>query len=166
MSNLTTDRYHPSMTISGRRPSSIRAGRQRGSAILELAIAVPLLALILAGTMEFGRAFYAAAEVANAARAGVQFAAVNPANASNYTGMQQAATNDAVNVSGLTATASKFCECSDGTSVDLYHRRLQCEANVREGCHLHAISNGRRLSRHSKPGYNCLPSNAACAVGA
>ncbi len=86
--------------------------------MIELAIAVPLLTLILAGTMEFGRAFYAAAEVSNAARAGVQFAAINPANASNYTGMQQAATNDAVNVSGLTATASKFCECPDGTSAD------------------------------------------------
>jgi Flp pilus assembly protein TadG len=118
MSNLTTNRYYPSMTISGRRPSSIRAGRQRGSAILELALAVPLLTLVLTGTMEFGRAFYAAAEVANAARAGVQFAAVDPANASNNTGMQQAATDDAVNVSGLTATASKFCECPDGTSAD------------------------------------------------
>ena len=119
MSNLTTNQYHPSkFAVSGRRPSTTRASRQRGSAILELAIAVPLLTLVLAGTMEFGRAFYAAAEVANAARAGVQFAAINPANASNITGMQQAATNDAVNLSGLTATASKFCECSDGTSVD------------------------------------------------
>src|SRR5258708_33454139 len=118
MTNLTTNRYYPSAAISGRRPSWIGTGRRRGSAMIELAIAVPLLPLILAGTMEFGRAFYAAAEVSNAARAGVQFAAINPANASNYTGMQQAATNDAVNVSGLTATASKFCECPDGTSAD------------------------------------------------
>jgi Flp pilus assembly protein TadG len=120
MSNLTTNQYHPSnkVAISGRRPSTTRASRQRGSAILELAIAVPLLTMVLAGTMELGRAYYAAAEVANAARAGVQFAAINPANASNSAGMQQAAKDDAMNVSGLTATASKFCECSDGTSVD------------------------------------------------
>lgn len=97
---------------------SFRAGSRRGSSMLELALAIPMLALILAGVTEFGRAFYAAAEVSNAARAGVQFAAINSTNATNYQGMQNAATADAVNLTGMTATASQYCECSNGTATN------------------------------------------------
>ncbi|PYT11575.1 MAG: pilus assembly protein TadE [Acidobacteria bacterium] len=116
MSNISKHQLSLTGKTNSRRFAG-RSHRQRGSAMLELAVAVPLLALVLAGVMEFGRVFYTAAEVSNAARAGVQYAAINTANASNFDGMQQAATNDAANVPAMTATASQFCECPDGTST-------------------------------------------------
>jgi len=95
-----------------------RKHKERGSAVVELALSVVLLATAMTGIMEFGRMFYQAAEVANAARAGVQWAVVNPGSPNNLTAMQTAATNDAVNITGLTATPTEFCECDDGTTVD------------------------------------------------
>jgi Flp pilus assembly protein TadG len=91
-----------------------RTQRERGNAIIELALSVFLLATVMTGVMEFGRIFYVAAEVANAARAGVQWAALNPGHPNDLTSMQTAATTDAVNVT-VTATASEFCECDDGS---------------------------------------------------
>ena len=95
-----------------------RKHQERGSAIVELALSVFLLLLVMTGVVEFGRMFYHAAEVANAARAGVQWAVVNPGSPNNLTAMQTAAKNDAVNITGLTATPTEFCECDDGSTVD------------------------------------------------
>ena len=94
------------------------AGSKAGSAVIELALLIPLLMLVLTGTVELSRVFHTATAVTNAARAGVQFALSNPTNnAANYAGMQTAATNDGSGISGLTANASQFCQCSDGTST-------------------------------------------------
>ncbi|MGH9615291.1 MAG: TadE/TadG family type IV pilus assembly protein [Acidobacteriaceae bacterium] len=89
--------------------------REIGQALVELALTMPLLVLLLLGAAELGRLAYAAIETSNAARAGVQYGAQNHVTASDFAGMQIAATNDAQNVSGLTATAIHFCGCSDGT---------------------------------------------------
>lgn len=90
---------------------------RRGSALVEFALLAPLLLLITAGTMEFSRVFYAATVVASAARAGVQLVVEDSANASNFTAIQNAALADGADVAGLTATASQFCQCSDGTTT-------------------------------------------------
>jgi Flp pilus assembly protein TadG len=95
-----------------------RKPRERGSAMIELAVSVVLLLTIMTGVVEFGRMFYFAAEVANAARAGVQWGVVNPGHPNNFTAMQSAATDDAANATGLTATASETCECDDGSTVN------------------------------------------------
>jgi hypothetical protein len=55
--------------------------------------------------------------VANAARAGVQYGAQSYLTAIDYSAVEQAAINDGQNVSGLTATATTFCQCND-TTVD------------------------------------------------
>jgi Flp pilus assembly protein TadG len=94
----------------------LRKGRA-GSAVIELALSVTLLLSVLTGIIELGRVFYVAAEVANGARAGVQWAAINPGHPNNLTAMQTAATNDAVNIGSLTATASEFCQCDNGAAV-------------------------------------------------
>ena len=46
---------------------------QRGVALVEFALVVPLLALLLVGIIEIGRFAYFSIAVANAARAGVQY---------------------------------------------------------------------------------------------
>src|SRR5437870_10570670 len=48
---------------------------QRGSAIVELTLLVPLFLLMLLGTADFARVFYTALSVSQAARAGVQYGA-------------------------------------------------------------------------------------------
>jgi Flp pilus assembly protein TadG len=90
---------------------------QRGSAMLEFGLLVSLLTIILAGAMEFSRVFYSADEVVNAARAGVQYGLQSTSSETNYTGMQTAAKADGGDVSGLSATASQFCLCTDGTTT-------------------------------------------------
>jgi Flp pilus assembly protein TadG len=92
------------------------ARRSRGQAAVELALSLPLLLMMFIVVVETGRAFYIAISVANAARAGVAYGAQNLATANDNAGMQLAASNDAPNLTGMTATASHFCICSDGTA--------------------------------------------------
>jgi Flp pilus assembly protein TadG len=88
----------------------------RGQASVELALSLPLLLMMFLVVVETGRAFYIAISVANAARAGVQYGAQNLTTAADSAGMQTAAANDAPNIVGMTATATHFCVCSDGTA--------------------------------------------------
>ena len=85
--------------------------------MLELALTMPLLLLILFGTMDLGRMFYVAVTLSGAAVAGTQYGVASAANNADFTGMQQAALNDAGNISGVTVAATSYCECLDGTSV-------------------------------------------------
>lgn len=85
--------------------------------MLELALVMPLLLLILFGTSDLGRMFYTAITLSGAAVAGTQYGVASALNATDFTGMQTAALNDASNVSGVSATATSYCECLDGTAV-------------------------------------------------
>ena len=89
----------------------------RGQAAVEFALVVPLLVVFLMIVGEFLRVYYTTIELNNAARAGVQYGLHSPANASNLQGMQQAALNDGSDISGMTAVATEYCQCSDGSSV-------------------------------------------------
>ncbi|MBV9408309.1 MAG: pilus assembly protein [Candidatus Eremiobacteraeota bacterium] len=88
----------------------------RGSALAEMAVITPLLLFLLAGVVELGRFSAYGLTVAGAARAGVQYGAQNSATATDTTGMQNAATADASGITGITATASQFCQCADGSA--------------------------------------------------
>lgn len=94
--------------------------QERGAALVELAVALPLLAVILVGTIDFGRAFRLAMVVTSAARAGAQYGAQSAYNAGDVAGMQGAATAVlAANgvTAGATASAIRACYCvnSGGT---------------------------------------------------
>ncbi|WP_323097583.1 TadE/TadG family type IV pilus assembly protein [Intrasporangium sp. YIM S08009] len=52
--------------------------RERGAAAVEFAIVLPVLFLVIAGIVDFGRAFYAQIELSNAAREGARTAVVLP----------------------------------------------------------------------------------------
>lgn len=88
-----------------------------GSSFIETAILIPALLVVCCGTMDFARIVYAGIEIANAARAGVQYGALTPGNSGDTTGMAQAAVNDAADLglSNVTATARNFCGCNSGT---------------------------------------------------
>ena len=93
-----------------------RRARNSGQASVELALSLPLLLMMFLVVVETGRAFYIAISVTNAARAGVQYGSQNLSTAGDNAGMQAAATSDAANITGMTAVATHFCKCSDGTA--------------------------------------------------
>jgi Flp pilus assembly protein TadG len=99
------------------RMSLIRFWQDRtGSSFIETAILIPVMLLMCCGTMDFARAVYAGIEIANAARAGVQYGALTPGHSGDTAGMVQAATTDAADLgSTVTASASNFCTCSGST---------------------------------------------------
>ncbi len=87
----------------------------RGQSVVEMALALPLVTLLLISVCDFARLFYASIGIADAARAGVQYGAQNRATAVDYPGMQQAALKDGAGISGISATATSFCECGGAT---------------------------------------------------
>ena len=103
--------------MSAKRSVPLFRRRSAGQATMELAFLSPILIFMLLGTMDFGRLFYDAIEVAGAVRAGLQYGTLNKTNSSNTTAIQNAATQDAGNETGVTVTATRFCQCSDGTSI-------------------------------------------------
>jgi Flp pilus assembly protein TadG len=57
-----------------------RRASERGTAIVELALALPLLLLLVLGTLDLGRAVYIHTSLVNAARDGARFGSVDPQN--------------------------------------------------------------------------------------
>lgn len=90
---------------------------QRGNALIEFAIAAPLLLFIAIGLVEVGRFAYFSILVGNAAHAGAQYGAQNFTTAIDTTGMVNAAKTDGQNVTGLSASASHVCTCWNGTTA-------------------------------------------------
>jgi Flp pilus assembly protein TadG len=87
-----------------------------GSALIEAAAVLPILIVLLLGTMDFGRVFYTAMTVTHAARAGAQYGIQTSAKSSDSTGMQNAATVAASDVSGFSAKATRYCKCWSGAT--------------------------------------------------
>ena len=89
----------------------------KGQAFVELALVMPIFILLLVGMAEVGRLAYASIEVSNAARAGVAYAAQSHTTAQDATNIQLAATQDAPNITSLSATTSYSCSCESSTGV-------------------------------------------------
>ena len=92
-----------------------------GQAFVELALVLPIFLLLLVGAVEVGRLAYAAIEVSNAARAGVSYAAQSHTtaalDATNSAFIMQAATQDAPNITILSAVPSNSCSCESSAGV-------------------------------------------------
>jgi Flp pilus assembly protein TadG len=104
-----------------------------GSALVETALTVPLIASLLLGAVEMGDFAFRATEVSNAARAAAQYGAMNSGgftdcngtfaggNCSTTSGMYLAAKADAprtfATCASLTVSASSSCTCSGDSST-------------------------------------------------
>jgi Flp pilus assembly protein TadG len=88
---------------------------RRGISALEAAIALPVLALALAGTLEFGINIYNRQQLQAAVQAGVQYALYNPTDTAGVQSTIAAALPADVGVS--VSTPSYVCECNDGTTI-------------------------------------------------
>jgi Flp pilus assembly protein TadG len=91
---------------------------RRGIATVEFALLMPLLLLFTAVVLDCSLLMRAAIAVGDAARAGAEFGSLSVANSSNTSGMQTAALNAAPDITGLSATASQVCSCSNGSTVN------------------------------------------------
>jgi Flp pilus assembly protein TadG len=93
---------------------------ERGQALVELAVSVSLLFFILLGAVEFGRVTYAAIEVSNAAKAAVQYGAMNGGPVTDTTGMLNAIQGDSHNLGTTVTFSSGYPKvsnaCSDGST--------------------------------------------------
>jgi Flp pilus assembly protein TadG len=90
-------------------------GRQEeGSALIELALLLPVFLVLFMGMVDLGRGFFAAIEISEAAEAAATYGVQQPEDTA---GIQAAATLGAANVNNVTATVATGCQCSDGSSV-------------------------------------------------
>lgn len=98
-----------------RMPAWVFSSNEDGQGLVETAVALSLFSLILLGVAEMGQVAYTSIEVSNAAKAGVQYGAQSGYTAPDSTGIQNAAAAEAPNLSGLIATPSTSCICSNGS---------------------------------------------------
>jgi len=93
-------------------------GGERGQALVETALTMPLLLLLLLGAAELARVAYAAIEISNAARAAVQYASQSTGTMHDVPGITTAAQNDASNLTGVTVSVSPGNSCSDSSTYN------------------------------------------------
>lgn len=93
---------------------------ERGAGAVELALIAPLLVGLLMGTVHFGSVAVHRMQMANAVRAGLQYASVRkPAlgESTDFTSINMAVESaaPAASNSDRSVVSSLYCECSDGT---------------------------------------------------
>ena len=95
---------------------SRRAFSQAGQSVAELALMLPVLALLLLIGTDLARVFYLSIGVNNAARAGAQYGSQSVITAADANGMIAAAKADGTDLTSLSVTASQ-CTCMSSSSV-------------------------------------------------
>lgn len=91
---------------------------ERGAAAVEFAILLPLLLMLVLGTIEFGRAYNAQITLTNAARDGVRVMAIanDPAGAKTAAKTAAGSVSTTIPTSDITLSTDT---CSTGTQVTL-----------------------------------------------
>ncbi len=82
---------------------------ERGTSLLEFAVALPMMLVLLMGLIDVGRYMYYTILATHAARAAVQYGAQNMVTAADSTGMTNAARSDGQNLSNWTVNPSYSC---------------------------------------------------------
>jgi Flp pilus assembly protein TadG len=115
-------------------PGGLRRGLARlrmedgASSLIECALFLPMVLVLLLGSVDFGRAFYVNLEIEAAAEAGALYGVQNPSDTS---GMQAAAVLDAPDINLLSTTATYGTECSDGTMITAANSAVpSCSVNA------------------------------------
>lgn len=84
----------------------LRRKKSRGQSLVEFAFVLPVLVLIFASAVDFGRALTAYIAISSAAREGAAFGMLNTANSNNSAGMAAAATGESGAIWGTMPTVS------------------------------------------------------------
>lgn len=96
---------------------------QDGNVLVELALVLPVLVLLLMGTIDFGMAMYDQMQLRSAARAGAEYATIEPEDGAGIVTTVDAALGGPD--PSISVTTGSFCECPGASgSVDC---GLACE---------------------------------------
>ena len=91
-----------------------------GTITAELGIAVPLLMLMMVGAADFARLFFHVVTLDNASLTGAFYGAQNTVLSADYDGMVLAAKNDARDLTGVSATPDRYCDCPNKTAKNCF----------------------------------------------
>jgi Flp pilus assembly protein TadG len=99
-----------------------RRNEQRGAAAVEFALVLPVLLLVVLGTIDWGWYFYVSQVVTNAAREGARAGSLTPTTGSDGTAINDAKTTaeaylTAAGIAGGTATATTAAGAVEVTVV-------------------------------------------------
>lgn len=92
----------------------------RGAALTEMAILLPVLILLLLGSVDFGRGFFDALAVESAANAGAQYGGIDTVTAKDTAGIRAAVLADLGKTPGnrtVDVVVERYCNCKGGVSV-------------------------------------------------
>ncbi|HAF10804.1 MAG TPA: hypothetical protein DCK98_12090 [Chloroflexi bacterium] len=95
-------------------------GRDTGQSLVEVALALPLLLLILLGVADLGRAFYYTTAVASAARQGAAYVAAASPPISSSTLKAKACAATGFDPSGACGTAVTLADCQIAGNLCAY----------------------------------------------
>jgi Flp pilus assembly protein TadG len=94
--------------------------RQRGGAMIELALVMSLLSVVVLGSIDFGRIAYMAMALTHAARQGAMVGSQSVADTNNFAAMKAAAEASAsADIGSITDSATRSCECDVGGAVSV-----------------------------------------------
>jgi Flp pilus assembly protein TadG len=91
---------------------------RKGQALVEFALALPLVLLLVLGVLEFGRAFQTKIVLTNAAREGAHYFIYDKNDNTTFTNTKDAVVAEAFNSGVNIQTADVTVHCYDGGSVD------------------------------------------------
>ena len=104
--------------------------RRAGNSAVELAISFSVLGMLALGIADFGRIYYASIELANAATAGALYGVFTVGRSGNIDAMRTAALAEAADLTGVTVTPARYCQCPSGTTNDCSNLNA-CGAGVK-----------------------------------
>ena len=113
-----------------RRLGALGIASEKGAALIEAAVTLPILLLLLMGATEFAMAAYGAIEVSNAANAGADYGTATQITAADTAGIRLAAGDDAGNIPLNPATVSRTYACSDGTGISGTPPAVTCSSGA------------------------------------
>jgi Flp pilus assembly protein TadG len=110
------------MTMKNRQHSRDRSltASDAGQGTLELALCLPLFALLILGSAEIGNLAWSSVQLNNAARAGAAFGSISRANAADLADIRTAAYNEAPNFitsPSTQVTPTQVCTCVDSSGT-------------------------------------------------
>lgn len=83
-----------------------------GSALIELALILPLFLVMMVGVVDYGSAFVRKMEFVNAAKAGVQYAMADKPTNNDLTNVIAAVNNNlGASIDQATVTVNRYCKC-------------------------------------------------------
>jgi Flp pilus assembly protein TadG len=94
-----------------------KTGRARGQSLAEFAIVLPVLMVIVLGTIDLGRVFFAYISVTNAARNGAHYASTDPAHTLDVAGIREAALADTGQLTGTSLSNPRVAVATGNDSL-------------------------------------------------